>query len=110
MYPPTLQAFREEPDLWSHRIHDALKANQPSLEPDYVVIYGGLPAGTSLRIVQVLSKFDGENGNYWMAFAVVLDGEFKGRRLLLPVAAASIADWEFVARCDNHQTSKATLS
>jgi len=100
-YPPTLQAYRDSPDEWARRIHHFEVQNQPGAQPDRVTIYGGLPIGTTLRISQVLSKFDGENGRYWLTFAIVQNGEFKGRRLLLPRAAASVVNWQFLGTCDS---------
>jgi hypothetical protein len=100
-YPPTLQAYRNDPDGWSRRIHQVEMHMQPRMEPDHVTIYGGLPVGTSVRVVQLQSNFNYENGTTWIAYAVVQDGEFKGRRLLLPNGDPSVVDWRYLARCDN---------
>ncbi len=55
----------------------------------------------AFTIVQAIDMFDGEYGRYWMTYAIAQDGEFKGRRVMLPKAAASIADGDYLARCDN---------
>jgi hypothetical protein len=104
-YPPTLQAYQDDPGEWSRRIHSFERQRQPGAEPDHIVIYGGLPVGTTVKISQVLSKFDGENGSYWLAFATVQDGEFKGRRLLLPRAAASVVNRQFLGlgKCETYR-------
>jgi hypothetical protein len=102
-YPPTLQAYQDDPGEWSRRIHSFERQRQPGAESDHIVIYGGLPMGTTVKISQVLSKFDGENGSYWLTFATVQDGEFKGRRLLLPRAAASVVNWQFLGKCETNR-------
>jgi hypothetical protein len=99
-YPPTLQAFRDDPDGWSRRIHENEQHGQPALAPDHIVIYGGLPMHTTLKIVELRSQFDGENGARWMPYAEILDGEFKGRRVLLPEGNPSPIDWKFLERCE----------
>jgi hypothetical protein len=100
-FPPTLQAFRDDPDGWSRRIHESERRRQPALEPDHIVIYGGLPVHTTVKIVEVRSVFNGENGALWMPYAEILDGEFKGRRLLLPEGEYSPVNWRYVKRCDD---------
>ncbi len=93
-YPPTLRAYRSKPVYWSSQIHKYEKVRQRGqIGADHVVIYGGLRPGTRLKIVQVLRWFDGENGNFWIAFAAVQDGEFKGRRLLLPDESGAQWSW-----------------
>ena len=89
-FPPTLQAYHNDPIYWSGRIHEEEKYRQRShIQSDHVVIYGGLPIGTQLEILEVFRWFNGENGTFWIAYAVILDGEFKGRRLLLPWEGSS---------------------
>ena len=87
-FPPTLQAYRDDPVYWSGRIHEAEKHRRGhggiESRQDRVVIYGGLPIGASLEIVQVSRWFQGENGTSWIANAVIRDGEFRGRQILLP--------------------------
>lgn len=84
-FPPTLQAYRDDPIYWSGRIHEEKKYRLfEQLLPDHVVIYGGLPVGTQLEIVQLSRWFNGENGTFWIADAVIRDGDFKGRKILLP--------------------------
>jgi len=102
-YPPTLQAFRDDPDGWSRRVHQSEMRRQPSLEPDHIVIYGGLPTHTNVKIVELQSVFNGENGALWMPYAEIQDGEFKGRRLLLPEGQFSPVNWQYVERCDEHK-------
>jgi hypothetical protein len=93
-FPPTLQAYRDDPGYWSDRIHIAEKYGQRSLiQPDHVVIYGGLPIGTPLEIVEVSRWFNGENGTFWIAYAVIRDGEFKGRRIFLPSEGSGDIPW-----------------
>jgi len=101
-FPWIHRRFQDDPGEWSRRIHGFERQRQPSAESDHIVIYGGLPMGTTVKISQVLSKFDGENGNYWLTFATVQDGEFKGRRLLLPRAAASVVNWQFLGKCETN--------
>jgi hypothetical protein len=83
LHPPTLEAYRENPTYWSEQIN-----SEPyrflSTRPDRWIIYGGLPMGTQLEIVQIARWSNGENGTYWIGHAVIQDGEFKGRRILLP--------------------------
>lgn len=87
-FPPSLQAFRDDRLDWTRRIHEAeqYRRGHGGIEyrQDRVVIYGGLPVGTQIEIVQVSRWFNGENGTFWIAYAVILDGEFKGRQILLP--------------------------
>jgi hypothetical protein len=84
-FPPTLQAYRDDPVYWSGRIHEEEKQRQRGqFQPDRVVIYGGLPIGTQLEIGQISRWFNGENGTFWVAYANIQDGEFKGRRIFLP--------------------------
>jgi hypothetical protein len=99
-YPPTLRAFCDDPDGWSRRIHENERRGQPGLAPDNIVIYGGLPIHTTLKMVELVSQFDGENGARWMPYAEILDGEFKGRRVLLPNGNLSPVDWDFLERCE----------
>ena len=80
---PTLRALSEDPAYWSEQI----RAQQKYFfgwHGEHPVIYGGLPAGTFLQIVQISRWFDGENGTFWVAHANIRTGEFKGRRILLP--------------------------
>jgi hypothetical protein len=100
-YPPTLQAFRDDPDGWSRRIHESERRRQPALAPDHIVIYGGLPVHTTVKLVELRSEFDGENGARWVPYAEIQDGEFKGRRLVLPKGEYSPVNWQYVERCDN---------
>jgi len=93
-FPPTLQAYRDDPVYWSGRIHEEEKYRQGSqIQPDHVVIYGALPIGTQLEIVEVSRWFNGENGTFWIAYAVIRDGEFKGRRLLMPWEGSGDLPW-----------------
>jgi hypothetical protein len=93
-FPPTLQAYRDDPVYWSGRIHEEEKYRQGSrIQPDHVVIYGALPIGTQLEIVEVSRWFNGENGTFWIAHAAVQDGEFGGRRLLLPWEGSGDFPW-----------------
>ena len=83
LLPPTLRAFSEDSEYWSEQI----RAQQKYFfgwHGEHPMIYGGLPAGTSLEIVQVSRWFNGENGTFWVAHANIRNGEFKGRRILLP--------------------------
>jgi hypothetical protein len=99
-YPPTLQAFREDPEGWLQRIRETEIDRQPALEPEHVVIYGGLPVHTKLKIVELRSEFNGESGSLWMPYAEIQGGEFAGRRVLLPEGEASPVNWSYVERCD----------
>ena len=93
-FPPTLQAYRDDPDYWSSRIHEEEKHRQGSqIQPDRVVIYGGLPIGTPLAIVQISRWFNGESGTFWIAYAVIRDGVFNGRRILLPWEGSGDIPW-----------------
>jgi hypothetical protein len=93
-FPPTLQAYRDDPGYWSGRIHMAEKYRQGSqIQPDHLVIYGGIPMGTPLEIVEVSRWFRGESGTDWIAYAVIRDGEFKGRRILLPWDGSGDIPW-----------------
>jgi hypothetical protein len=98
-YPPTLQAFHDDPEGWSHRIQENEKSKQPPLEPDHIIIYGGLPERTNLKIVSLQSVFDGENGARLISYAEIQDGEFSGRRLLLPEGNNSFINWQYLERC-----------
>jgi hypothetical protein len=100
-YPPTLKAFHDDTATWSARIHKVETRGQPGLERDHVVVYGGLPIGTTFTIVQAIDMFDGESGRYWMTYATMQDGEFKDRRVMLPKSTGSIANGNYVARCDD---------
>jgi hypothetical protein len=55
---------------------------------------------TTVKMVELRSQFDGENGARWMPNAEILDGEFKGRRVLLPEGDSSPVDWSFLERCE----------
>lgn len=57
------------------------------------MIYGGLPGGTRLEVVQVLRWDSGDNGKFWIAYAVIQDGEFAGRRVLLPWDGSGDFPW-----------------
>lgn len=81
--PPTLQSYRDRQDYWSERIHTQ-QNHFYRKHGDHLVIYGGLPVGTPLEIVQISRWFNGENGTFWIAYANIQEGEFKGRRILLP--------------------------
>jgi hypothetical protein len=83
MLPPTLRAFREEPKYWSEEIQ-AQQKYFFGRRGDNAVIYGGLPVGTPLVIVQVSRWSHGEDGTFWVAHARIRTGEFAGRRILLP--------------------------
>jgi hypothetical protein len=84
-FPPSLQAYRDDPVYWTGRIHEEKKYKLfEQLLPDHVVLYGGVPIGTSLEIVQISRWFNGENGTFWIGYANIQEGEFKGRRILLP--------------------------
>jgi hypothetical protein len=80
--PPTLQAFHEDPSYWTAQIR-AQQAQFLKKNDDHLVVYGGLSVGTQLEIVQVSRWVDCENGIFWIAYANIRDGEFKGRRVLL---------------------------
>jgi hypothetical protein len=99
-YPPTLQAFHEDPDGWTRRIDRVEMRRQPRLEPDHLVVYGGLPKGTELQVIELKSDSNYEVGTTWTAYAIVQNGEFHGRRLLLPTGD-SVVDWKYVARCNS---------
>ena len=81
--PPTLQDFQADPAFWTGQIH--VQQNYfYRKHGDHLVVYGGLPIGTRLEIVQVSRWFNGENGTFWIAYANIQEGEFTGRRILLP--------------------------
>jgi hypothetical protein len=106
-YPPTLQAYRSNPVYWSSQIHKYEKVRQRGqIGADHVVIYGGLRPGTRLKIVQVLRWFNGENGNFWIAFAMVQDGEFKGRRLFVPDESGARWPWLITPYGPDHRPTK----
>jgi hypothetical protein len=93
-FPPTLQAYRNDPAYWSDQIHLAEKLRQGAqIQPGHPVIHGGLPIGTPLEIVEVSRWFQGENGTFWIASAVIRDGEFKGRRIFLPWDGSGDIPW-----------------
>ncbi|HXC10056.1 MAG TPA: hypothetical protein VNV61_14085 [Steroidobacteraceae bacterium] len=93
-FPPTLQAYRDDPDYWSGRIHEEEKRRQGSqIQADRVLIYGGLPIGTPLEIVEISRWFNGENGTFWIAYAVIRDGDFNGHRILLPWEGSGDIPW-----------------
>jgi hypothetical protein len=81
--PPTLRAYHENPIYWAEQVH-AVDRNLFGTHRDNLTIYGGLPVGTPLQIVEVSRWFNGENGTFWIGHAIIKDGEFKGRRILLP--------------------------
>jgi len=43
-----------------------------------------VPAHTSFEIVQIFRWYNGETDSYWLASAVIRDGQFAGKRILLP--------------------------
>jgi hypothetical protein len=81
-FPATLRAFHEDPPYWSAQIR-AQQAQFLKKDGDHLIIYGGISSGTQLEISQVSRWVDGENGVFWIAYADIRDGEFKGRRVLL---------------------------
>jgi hypothetical protein len=64
------------------------------------VVYGGLREGTELQIVELKSDSNYEVGTKWPACAIVQNGEFHARRLLIPMRDSAV-DWQYLARCDN---------
>jgi hypothetical protein len=48
--------------------------------------------GHGTQIVELKSDSNYEVGTTWIAFAIVRNGEFRGRRLLLPTGD-SVVDW-----------------
>lgn len=83
-FPPTLKAYRDNQQFWIDRMRVDLARSQPGLMRDRVVIYGGLPVGTRIKIAQVRKWWDGEDGTYWIAVGTIESGEYQRRRLLLP--------------------------
>jgi len=49
-----------------------------------VAVHGVVPAHTSFEIVQIFRWYNGETDSYWLASAVIRDGQFAGKRILLP--------------------------
>jgi hypothetical protein len=90
--PPTLQAYREDSAYWSAQIH-AEQSDTFRKPGDHLIVYGGLPIGTSLEIVRVSRWSNGENGTFWIAYANIRNGEFKGREILLPWHGFDSSGW-----------------
>jgi hypothetical protein len=100
-YPDTLQRFRDDPGGWSSRIREGEDRLEPPLMPGHAVVYGAIPAGTSLTVVQIVSVFEGENGRFYRTFATFDSGEFKGRRVVLPRTDGGVIAHTYLERCEN---------
>jgi hypothetical protein len=105
-YPETLRQFRDDPGGWSARIRQGEDALEPPLKPGHTVVYGAIPAGTPLTVVQIMSRFEGENGRYYRTYAIFDSGEFKGRRIVLPRTNTGVIIDMYLARCEKTPDGK----